>query len=185
LIQKRYNIPLRRINIYIIIHVFYEALPCKINRDEGGFMKAQLFKKTFPSELKCIRTVIEEIMDYLCCSFPSLSSEDYFDCKLIYNELLINDVIHGNENDKNKFVSVTIEIIGDDSIYSTITDEGNGFDYNRILKEIEKTDRLFLESGRGIQLVQSLTNELHYEPSGKRISFYKRMSKNGQNLSCR
>ncbi|NLK96743.1 ATP-binding protein [Defluviitalea saccharophila] len=148
-------------------------------------MKAQLFKKTFPSELKFIRTVISEIMDYLRCSFPSLSSEDYFDCKLIYNELLINAIIHGNENDKNKTVSVTIEVIDEDSIYSTITDEGNGFDYNHMLKEIENKDRLFLENGRGIQLVQSLTNELHYERSRKQISFYKRMNRNGQNFSCR
>lgn len=153
--------------------------------DEGGFMKTQLFKKTFPSELKFIRTVIREIMDYLCYVFPSLSSEDYFDCKLIYNELLINAVIHGNENDKNKSVSVTIEIVDEDSIYSTITDEGNGFDYNRMLNEIENKDRLLLESGRGIQLVQSLTNELHYERSGKQICFYKRMNRNGQNFSCR
>lgn len=147
--------------------------------DEGDFMKAQLFKKTFPSELKLVKQIIKEIMDYLYYSFPTLSSEDYFDCKLIYNELLVNAVIHGNENNKSKTVSVTIEIVDNDSIYSTITDEGDGFDYKDMLHELKSKDRLFSEGGRGIQLVQSLTSELHYDLSGKQIRFYKRMTQNG------
>lgn len=148
-------------------------------------MNSKSFKRTFPSEVNLVKGILKEIMNYLSHSFPDISLEDYFDCKLIYNELLINAVVHGNENNKNKSVSVDIEILNKDMISSTITDQGNGFDYDDLIKEIENKDRLLLERGRGIQLVQSLTDELHYESCRKQIHFLKRMNQNGQNISCR
>ncbi|NLK21781.1 MAG: ATP-binding protein [Epulopiscium sp.] len=148
-------------------------------------MKIKLYEKTFSSQLDLVKPLLREIMNYLSRSFPSLSPEDFFDCKLIYNELLVNAVIHGNENDKNKHVSVVIEILNKDSFSSIITDEGNGVDYESLINEISSSDRLFLERGRGIQLVKSLTNELYYDSSRNQIYFLKRMNQIGYNTSCR
>lgn len=138
-------------------------------------MNTRFFQRTFPSEITVVKSILKEIMDYLSSFFPTLSQEDYFDCKLIYNELLVNSIIHGNKGDNKKSVSITIEIIDQNSISSTIIDEGEGFDYKRILKEMKNKDRLFLERGRGIQLAKSLTNEFRYELYGKQIRFNKRI----------
>ncbi|HPT76289.1 MAG TPA: ATP-binding protein [Defluviitaleaceae bacterium] len=142
-------------------------------------MKKYSFKKTFPSQISLIKPVLNEIMEYLTYAFPFMSPDDYFDCKLIYAELLVNAVVHGNKNDENKKVTVTINIINDHCFSSIVEDEGNGFNYEDILDKISSKDALYLERGRGIQIVKSLTNELHYNLYKKQIQFTKRMKYNG------
>lgn len=142
-------------------------------------MKNHFFKKTFPSQISHLKPALEEILDYLSHSFPFFSSEDYFDCKLIYDELLVNAIIHGNKNNEKKQVSVTIDIINDNSFSCIIEDEGNGFNYEDLMNKISSKDALYLERGRGIQLVKSLTNELNYNLYKKQIQFTKRMNQNG------
>jgi serine/threonine-protein kinase RsbW len=134
------------------------------------------FSKTFPSEFYTVKSVIQEIMGFLSSHIPTLCSEDYYDLKLIFSELLLNAVIHGNKKDITKFVSFYVEITKPDLVYACIKDEGMGFDYKELLSPCKSEDRLYLERGRGIQLVYSLADEISFTSSGSQINFCKRVN---------
>jgi serine/threonine-protein kinase RsbW len=136
------------------------------------------FKKSFTSDMFIASSVIQEVMTFLYNNMPSISDEDRYELKLIFSELLFNALIHGNNKDSSKYVTLSVEILPPNTIYSSIKDEGDGFDYNAILKQCASPStekEIFNESGRGIQLVSKLTDKLCFNSIGNQIKFYKRM----------
>jgi len=141
-----------------------------------------MFKKTFSSDLFIASSVIQEVMTFLYSNMPSISDEDRYDLKLIFSELLFNALIHGNNEDSNKQVTLCVEILPLNIIFSSIQDEGNGFNYKNILERCEGApteEDIFSESGRGIRLVSKLTDKLSFNSLGNQIKFYKRIRYNG------
>lgn len=141
-------------------------------------MENAKFTKTFTSEVYIVSSVIQELMGFLSKKIPSISKEDHYDLRLIYSELLFNAVIHGNNKDANKHVTLLVEILPSNVVVSSIEDEGKGFDYNNLLKECEEEtsgENIFNESGRGIKLVSCLTDKLCFNSIGNQIKFYKRV----------
>ncbi len=141
-------------------------------------MENSKFTKTFTSEVYTVGSVIQELMGFLSKKLPSISLEDHYDLKLIYSELLFNAVIHGNNKDCNKQVTLSVEILPSNVVFSSIQDEGQGFDYKNLLNECSSvtTDyNIFNESGRGIKLVSCLTDKLLFNSRGNQIKFYKRV----------
>lgn len=133
------------------------------------------FTKTFTSEVYVVGSVIQELMGFLSKKLPSISKEDNSDLRLIYSELLVNAVIHGNNKDINKHVTLSVEILPSNVVVSSIEDEGKGFDYNNLLNETSSED-IFSESGRGIKLVSCLADKLCFNSVGNKIKFYKRVN---------
>lgn len=109
-------------------------------------------------------------------------------------EAITNSVIHGNlglsselkERNDNSFAEalamrtadqryasrqVDIEALFDgNSCRWVITDEGSGFDVEAVLKRSESEDpELMLASGRGILMMRSFLDDVHYEMDGRRI----------------
>jgi len=125
------------------------------------------------SELGQVKTAVQRIMVFLDSSAPRMSPDDKTDLKLVFSELLINAVIHGNNSDSHKHVHLTAEI-KNETLYSSIKDEGPGFDYERLIGGLDEAD-IFDENGRGVQIARSLTDSLGYNRRGNRIYFYKRM----------
>ena len=96
--------------------------------------------------------------------------EDYFNRVLLcVSEAVMNSIQHGNENDKNKKVSIHADC-KNGLINIKITDEGDGFDFCNI-ENPTKQKNLKKESGRGIHIIQSLCNELEFREKGKCIQF--------------
>lgn len=136
------------------------------------------FTKTFTSEVYIVSSIIQELMSFLSKKLPYISKEDNYDLRLIYSELLVNAVIHGNNKDSNKHITLSVEILPSNVVVSSIEDEGKGFDYNNLLKECEEkvsSEDIFNESGRGIKLVSCLTDKLCFNSVGNKIKFYKRV----------
>lgn len=136
------------------------------------------FTKTFTSEVYIVGSIIQELMGFLSKCIPSISVEDSYDLRLIYSELLFNAVIHGNNKDCNKYVTLSVEILPSNIVFSSIEDEGEGFDYNNLLNECSTPTNecnIFNENGRGIKLVSCLTDKLSFNPIGNQIKFYKRV----------
>lgn len=148
---------------------------------EGVAMTDYTYKRVFQSRLNSIKEITVEVLDYLKHSLPVISAEDLSDLKLIFNELLINAVIHGNKNTDEKKVSLEIEIKANEIIVGTITDEGEGFDYSMLLSQdnLYDDEHLFMETGRGICLVYCLADEVSFNEQGNQIQFRKRMSQHG------
>lgn len=141
-------------------------------------MENSKFTKTFTSEVYIVSSVIQELMSFLSKRIPSISTEDRYDLRLIYSELLFNAVIHGNNKDCSKYVTLSVEILPSNIVFSSIQDEGEGFDYNNLLDECSATTNelnIFNENGRGIKLVSCLTDKLSFNSIGNQIKFYKRV----------
>lgn len=131
--------------------------------------------KEFSSRLYNIKNIVVEIMNFVTINFPSISTSDFYDLKLVFSELLINAVIHGNNSDDSKFVRLDIEILNNDTISATIVDEGLGFDYMKLSQSIDNNDVIMAENGRGICLVNSLTDYVTFNNQGNTIKFIKRV----------
>ncbi|MCL2352376.1 MAG: ATP-binding protein [Firmicutes bacterium] len=126
-----------------------------------------------PSELGQIKRAVQEILRFLELGAPSMSADDRFDLKLVFSELLANAVIHGNKSDSRKRVYLTAEI-KDGAVYSTIMDEGPGFNYDSVVHG-GLCDDIYDESGRGVRLACSLTDSFGYNKKGNRIYFHKKV----------
>lgn len=113
-------------------------------------------KKVLSSDFLKIRKDLEHIF----MSMKKQIKDDnlFFDTKLILDELICNGIKHGNSQNVAKKVEVSIEI-NDDNIRIQVSDEGDGFSYDR-----ENYDPDSLEShGRGLCLVDGLSDELHID----------------------
>ena len=77
---------------------------------------------------------------------PLNVDKHYFEIKLIMSEAVNNAFIHGNNNDKNKPISVQWEV-QDNFLRIDVTDCGNGFKDLKIYQEINENN-IFDERGR-------------------------------------
>lgn len=86
-----------------------------------------------------------------------LSEDACLDLGLAVREAMVNAVVHGNQYDTGKRVSFKLEY-RPDSLRITITDQGNGFDLNRV-PDPTVGDNLLRGSGRGLLLIQTFVDE--------------------------
>lgn len=133
------------------------------------------FQRKISSELLNVKYTIMDIMNFLKISLPNLSEEDFFELKLVFSELLINAVTHGNKNDNDKCVFLEIFIENKETVSAIICDEGVGFDYSKLLEENKKEEKLFDEHGRGICLIETLTDTIAFNKLGNEIKFKKKV----------
>ena len=112
-------------------------------------------------------------------SFIDNAQEKYDFDDDIYGNIMIavtesvnNAIKHGNKNDKNKNVTLSLSL-DKNEINFVIEDEGVGFDYNN-LPDPTAPENLERPEGRGIFLMKNLCDELEFEDEGRKVklSFY-------------
>jgi len=108
----------------------------------------------FESNRKVINDV-EEILTDLNKEIK-IPEERFINFQIAVSEALINCIVHGNKEDKNKFVTVKIENLND-SVKIYIKDKGSGFDFSDIPDPTEISN-LYKEHGRGIFIIKSLVD---------------------------
>ncbi len=136
-------------------------------------------EKFFPSEQFLVDNISKELLLFLQDNIPCFSSDDSYDFKLIFHELLYNAIIHGNQNDTQKNVFVFIEILEQHLVYISVTDEGNGFDYMDLIASFNHDSDFSSEHGRGIRIVKGLTDEISFNMSGNGVKIYKKVANHG------
>jgi serine/threonine-protein kinase RsbW len=87
-------------------------------------------------------------------------------------EAFTNAVIHGNDSDPSKFVTIEVETVSSE-LKISISDQGKGFDYltipdPTIPENIENID------GRGVFLMKKLADDVSFEKDGSTaiLSFF-------------
>jgi len=128
-------------------------------------------KLFFTSEPTHIRNMVGRLMTFVDQLAPESQARD--DLKLIFSELMYNAVVHGNKSDPTKQVEVLLSTTGS-RIAVTITDEGAGYDYQNALKYALSDEALLDENGRGIVIVQALSDKVSFNETGNKIRFEKR-----------
>ncbi len=112
-------------------------------------------EKRVNSDIRCGRRLIDDILRNI---EGILDPDTFFNTKLILNELMINSVIHGNCGDLDKMINIKV-YINKSRVIIEVTDEGSGICYD--LKDCGEFD--YLESGRGLMLVEGLSDKLNVE----------------------
>ena len=111
------------------------------------------FSGSVKSDLDSVKIFLKTILDKLN---EYIDDEDlFFDIRLILNELIVNGAIHGNCENINKLVFLTL-ILDQEGIKINVKDEGCGINH-----EIDSYDVEDMKcSGRGLILVEALTDSL-------------------------
>ena len=148
---------------YILVISKYES---------GDFMNDVIFLTAINSDISNIGPTVKNILFLLSKNIPYISKEDIIDIKLILSEAISNAIIHGNHRDKNKQVVIKAIIINNTEVMFKIEDEGYGFDYKNILKNIKFQD-IYREDGRGFLLIDSLSDNIEFFKNGRELHIRK------------
>jgi serine/threonine-protein kinase RsbW len=103
--------------------------------------------------------VVEEAADQLAVE-AGLDEDQRFHMAMAVREATINAVLHGNEYDPTRHIEVSLENTGTD-LKISIADEGTGFDPSKVPDPL-KEENLLRGTGRGIFLIRSLMDEVHF-----------------------
>lgn len=89
-----------------------------------------------------------------------LDEDQRFHITMAVREATINAVLHGNERDPSRPIEVSLENTGKNLVI-TVADHGHGFDPDKIPDPLAE-ENLLRTSGRGIFLIRSLMDEVHF-----------------------
>ncbi len=98
------------------------------------------------------------------------------DIAISVSELVNNAILHGNKADRNKTVTVSVEL-ADNRATIAVSDQGSGFDPNCLPDPIAE-ENLLKEVGRGIFIVESLMDEVDVKtsPDGTTVTITKKLN---------
>ncbi|HOF15784.1 MAG TPA: ATP-binding protein [Bacteroidales bacterium] len=109
-------------------------------------------------------TEVEHFIDNLMTDF----NIDYDYIGIISTPLIeavSNAIIHGNQFNKSKKVTITCQLSNKNMVFS-VSDEGNGFNFSEYLnKEIEN------RSNNGLSIIELLTNKMEFLNNGNTITY--------------
>ena len=89
-----------------------------------------------------------------------LDEDERFRIGMAVREAAVNAVLHGNEYDPDKQITVSMENTGK-SLVISIADQGKGLDPNTIPDPLAP-ENLLRGTGRGIFLIRSFMDEVHF-----------------------
>ncbi|MBP7174792.1 MAG: ATP-binding protein [Thermoclostridium sp.] len=108
-----------------------------------------------------------------------LNTDQSFDVHVILSELLQNAIRHGCTIQQNK-VYMNVCISNKDMLSITIQDNGKGFDVFKVLDQPQKIPvsnwSELPESGRGLQIVKNLCDDMVFNPKGNCVTVRKKLS---------
>ena len=119
---------------------------------------------SIPSSLDYLKDVDDFVEERL--KKIGLSQSDLADVAISVTEVVTNAVVHGNKNDLEKRVSVTLQI-DESEIIVWVKDQGNGFDPDSVPSPVEN-ENILKKVGRGVFILKSLMDEVEFtfEPEG-------------------
>jgi len=98
-----------------------------------------------------------------------LDETRWYNILVAVTEAVNNAIIHGNKQNPEKQVTLSVAKNGDDLIISVL-DEGAGFDIES-LRDPREPENLLRDGGRGVFLIHSLTKSYNYmkTPTGSLV----------------
>ncbi len=116
--------------------------------------KESFILKSEKAEISSIENLISQYN-----KIAEIPEEKIINFQIAVSEALVNAIVHGNEEDKNKKVFVTLEC-KKNFLKISVKDQGKGFDCN-IIPDPTKEENLFKEHGRGIHIMRTLVDEFN------------------------
>lgn len=116
------------------------------------------------SETSLIPSVIRVARDYLAGEYDDQEAN----MEIVLRELIINAVKHGNNENREKLICITLKSNFGNSIEISVGDEGSGFNLRAI--DLKLPADSFRAGHRGLKLVNALSNSLNYDQKINRIT---------------
>ncbi len=115
------------------------------------------------SNISEVETLIEKV-----CEDFNLSEDYYGNILIAVTEAVNNSIIHGNKNNIQKKVTITVNKITKEIVFS-VFDEGVGFDFNN-LPDPTAPENLEKPDGRGIFLMKNLSDKVEFFNNGAQVN---------------
>ena len=128
-----------------------------------------LYTLQLPSRIDSITTV-ENFIDTLSQKY-GFSDEIYANVLTCLSEATVNAIIHGNKENPDKKVYVNLEVIEDKRLIFTISDEGDGFDFNN-LPDPTAPENLENLTGRGVFIIKRLADQCIFNSKGNELELH-------------
>ncbi|MFH1321042.1 MAG: ATP-binding protein [Bacteroidota bacterium] len=142
-----------------------------VKEQEKVNCQTKLNFSSVPENLALVEKLIDEICENYCVN------EDYYGNILIsITEAVNNAIQHGNKYDPNKSVDVVFES-DSETLYFTVVDEGEGFDYNKLPDPTDPENIEKIE-GRGIFLMKNLADGVEFSKNGSIVELNFKKSAN-------
>ena len=113
--------------------------------------------------------IVESFVDNAKEKFD-ISDDLYGNIMVSLTESVNNAIVHGNQSDETKSVHLTLEIIGNELVF-TVEDQGNGFDFAE-LPDPTSPENLEKIGGRGIFLMKHLCDDVKFHDNGKKVELH-------------
>jgi serine/threonine-protein kinase RsbW len=124
-----------------------------------------------PSKIQAISPLVDRLMRLIEGSQCVPGAE--LDVELALREALGNAVLHGNQEQRGTKVHIRCRCWPGSEVTIVVTDEGKGFDYGKMVGDGLPSDSA-AEHGRGILLMKSCMDEVHFERGGSEVHMRKR-----------
>jgi len=140
------------------------------------------FRQKVPGCLESINFIQNEVLRGLRENCGRIADDILFEMRIIINELMINAVKYGCEQEYDKHVEVMAGVYLDELAVITFEDEGAGFDYKSILqKELNQLNQCCIcdldENGRGMLIVSRLCDRIRFNRKGNKVTILKKINR--------
>jgi serine/threonine-protein kinase RsbW len=132
-------------------------------RTEAQKMLRHLVLESKPDVIHTIESVVDDIRSEL-----EFKEDVYGNVMVAVTEAVNNSVVHGNGGDESKKVFVDFEMKNPYCLLVRIRDEGTGFD-PRTLPDPTAPENLVNIGGRGVFLMQHLSDQLNFSQDGRQV----------------
>ncbi len=128
-----------------------------------------MVRAVIPSDYNAGRELQERILEDV--QRHGFSTDNTFAIRIALEEALVNAIKHGNRHDPGKKIRVEARVTKKRAEI-TIEDEGPGFNRSRI-PDPTLEENLHKCSGRGILLIESYMDGVHWSRGGRRLKMVK------------
>jgi len=125
-----------------------------------------------PNDLRTIEHAVEYVMQR-CQTCEDHARRLRLNFRVALTEALSNAMLYGNGHDPKKRVRVEVTI-GSGSIVAKVTDEGNGFDPEKV-PDPTTPQNITRPGGRGLFLMRKLLDEVSYNREGNSVTLVLRL----------
>jgi serine/threonine-protein kinase RsbW len=101
----------------------------------------------------------------------SLQEEVYANVLICLNEACINAIVHGNRLSPTLKVYINLEVWDKKRLVFSISDEGNGFDY-QTLEDPTLVENREKEVGRGVYIIRKLADQCIFNDLGNQLELH-------------
>ena len=128
-------------------------------------------RQLLPSQIQVLSPSIDQIMGFIAKLRNADGSE--VDIEVALREALANAIVHGNGEGSRRLVWVRCRCTTNGEVSITVQDEGQGFESDTVSDPTIPENHLRM-SGRGIYLMKTLMDEVHFERRGAVVHMRKR-----------